>query len=84
MVKEAGFSWVEAKKYAVAVKIRRAMTMAKNANNPTFKLEHPDWVRDAQKNDFTLLKKQVKEKTEKYQQLAQARRDKRSGKDKNN
>ncbi len=58
--------------------------MAKSATNPTFKLEHPDWVRDAQKNDYTLLKKQVKEKVIKGQDLAQARRDKRSGKNQNN
>ncbi len=75
-----GYSHKQMKIDAIAMKIRRAKTMAINANNPDFKLQHPDWVRDAQKKDFTLLTKVVKEKEEKYQQLAQARRDKRSGK----
>jgi len=78
------FSWKQAKINAVETKIRRAMTMAKSATNPTFKLEHPDWVRDAQKNEYTLLKKQVKEKVIKAQDQAQLRRDKRSGKNQNN
>ncbi len=78
------FSWNQAKINAVNCKIRRAMTMAKSATNPTFKLEHPDWVRDAVKNDYTLLKKVVKEKVIKAQDQAQARRDKRSGKNQNN
>ncbi len=57
--------------------------MANSATNPTFKLEHPDWIRDAQKKDYTLLKKVVKEQVEKAQALAQLRRDKRSGKNQN-
>ncbi len=73
------FSHKQAKIDAVAIKIRRAMTMAKSATNPTFKLEHPDWVRDAQKDDYTLLKKQVKELIEKKQKHAMDRRVKRGG-----
>ncbi len=75
-----GFSWKQAKIDAVDVKIRRAITMANAASNPDFKMQHPDWVRDAQNKNYTNLKKVVKEKCEKYQQKAQARRDKRSGK----
>ncbi len=75
------FSWKQAKLDAIAIKIRRARTMAINASNPEFKLQHPDWIRDAQSKNFTLLDKKVKEATEKYQALAQARRDKRAGKD---
>ncbi len=76
----AGFSWKQAKIDAINIKIERAITMAKSATNPTFKLQHPDWVRDAQKDDFTLLKKVVREQTEKRQKAAMDRRVKRGGK----
>ncbi len=77
MTERAGFSWKQDKIDTVNMKIRRAMTMAKSATNPTFKLEHPDWVRDASKGDYTLLKKQVKEKVELRQHQAMDRRRKR-------
>ncbi len=71
------FSWKQDKKDAIEMKIRNAIAMADSATNPTFKLEHPDWVRDAQKKDYTLLKKQVKDLTEKNQKRAMDRRIKR-------
>jgi len=76
-----GFSWEQAKIDAVALKIRRAKTMAVVGSNPDFKLKHPDWVRDAQKKDFTLLNKKVKEEAEKFQQQYAKRRLKLVGKD---
>ncbi len=75
-----GFSWKQMKIEAVDMKIRRAITQSNSATNPEFKKDHPDWVRDAQKKDYTLLKTKVKEKALKYQLFAQARRDKRAGK----
>lgn len=75
-----GFSWKKAKEVAVEIKTERAMTQAKSGTNPEFKTRHPDWVRDAQKGDYTLLKKQVKEAVEKVQQKAIQRRAKRAGK----
>ncbi len=76
-----GFSWEQAKINAVAVKIRRAKTMALSGENPDFKLKHPDWVRDAQTKNFTILNKKVKEEAEKYQQTYARRRLKLVGKD---
>ncbi len=74
------FSWKQDKINTINKKIERAITQAKAGSNPDFKLQHPDWVRDAQNKDFTNLKKVVKEQTEKYQLKAQQRRDKRAGK----
>ncbi len=73
----AGFSWKDMKEQAVNIKIRRAMTMATNPNvNPDFAIEHPDWVRQAQSKNYTDLKAKVRQKVEKDQERAQARRDK--------
>jgi len=84
MTNRSGFSWKAENEFAIRLKIERAITMANSATNPDFKLQHPDWVRDAQKKDYTLLKKMVTEKELKYQARAKARRDKRSGKDQDN
>ncbi len=78
------FSWKQAKIDAIETKIRRAITMANNGNNPTFKLQHPDWVRDAQTKNYTQLKKQVKEQMEKRQNAVMDRRVKRGGKNQDN
>ncbi len=78
-----GFSHTAIKKQAINIKIRRAMTMAKAGSNSDFKILHPDWVRDAQNDNYTNLKKMVKEDMEKRQKQAQDRRDKRSGKNQN-
>ncbi len=65
------------KEEAIKIKIRRAMTMAaKKEVNPDFAILHPDWVRQAQQNNYTDLKAKVKLQVEKDQERAQARRDK--------
>ncbi len=72
-----GFSWKAIKKEAIRIKIERAMTMAKHKNvNPDFAIQHPEWVREAQNNNYTDLKKKVTEVIERQQAQAQARRDK--------
>ncbi len=76
-----GFSREQSKIDAVALKIRRAKTMAVVGTNPDFVLKHPDWVRDAQKKDFTMLTKKTKEDAEKYQKMYLQRRLKMVGKD---
>ncbi len=74
------FSWKAAKANAIEIKVRRAITMADSGQNSDFKIQHPDWVRDAQAKNYTHLKKVVKESVERYQAQAQARRDKRARK----
>ncbi len=74
------FSWKQMKKDAIEHKLKRAIIMAKSGSNPDFKIAHPDWVRDAQKNDFVNLKKVITEKVQKQQDYAIAKRDKRAGK----
>jgi len=72
-----GFSWKDMKERAIQVKIERAMTMAKKKDvNPDFKLQHPDWVSQAQNNNFTDLKKKVRQMVENQQAIAMARRTK--------
>ncbi len=78
-----GFSHKQAALDAIATEIRRAKTMSLSATNKTFVKDHPDWVRDAVKNDFTLLVKQCKEKMETYQKQAIARRLKNHARRKN-
>ncbi len=73
--------WEIAKKRAVEIQIRRAMIMAKGNINPDFDVAHPDWVREAQNNNFTSLKKKVTELVEKQQVIAKARSNKIVGKD---
>ncbi len=76
-----GFSWEKMKKEAVDIKIRRAITMASKKNvNPDFAIAHPDWVREAQKQNYTDLKVKIKQSVEKEQQRAMARRNKYVGK----
>ncbi len=75
------FSWTNAKKNAIDTKVRRAKTMATVGQNSDFKLQHPDWVRDAQQKNFTALVKKVTEQTKKKQDEHAARRLKLVGKD---
>ncbi len=75
-----GFSWEVAKKNAIDTKIRRAKTLAIVGSNPDFKLQHPDWVRDAQSKNFTMLIKKVREETEKKQLIHTNRELKKHGK----
>ncbi len=74
------FSWDQTKKDAIAMKVRRAVTMAKVGKNTDFKLAHPDWVRDAQNKNYIDLKKKVTDSVVKRQELAMARRQKLVGK----
>ncbi len=75
MVKSSGFSWKQAKIDAVKIKIRRAETMAKKKNsNPDFAIQHPEWIKQAQNNNFTELRIQVAKLVEKQQATAMARR----------
>ncbi len=74
-----GFSREQSKINAIATKLRIAKTMAIVGSNPDFKLKHPDWVRDAQKKDFTLLNKRVKEDAIKFQDAYTRRRNKING-----
>ncbi len=53
-------------KEAIAIKQRRAKIQAKQGH-PDMKLNHAGEVRDAQKGDYTLLLKRVKEACEKKQ-----------------
>jgi len=81
MEKTPPFSYKRMKEIAIEIKIRRAMTMAKQATpNTDFKIRHPDWVRDAQNNNYINLKKVVREEIEKKQQIALDRRAKIAGK----
>ncbi len=72
-----GFSWKQDKLDMIDLKIRRAMVMAKSGSNLEFKILHPDWVRDAVKDDYTLLKKVVREDMVKRQKQSMDRRRKR-------
>ncbi len=68
------FSWKEALISAQEIKVRRARAMI--ITNPTFRKEHPDWARDAQKNNFVIMDKQIREQTKKKQERALERRKK--------
>lgn len=75
------FSWAKAKQNAIDIKIRRAKTMATAGQNKEFKDRHPDWVRDAQQNNFVQLVKEIKEEVQKRQKAMQDRSLKLVGKD---
>ncbi len=66
------FSWVEMAKIAQEVKVARARTMI--LNNPQFRKEHPDWARDAEKKNYVIMDKQIREKVKKRQEVALERR----------
>ncbi len=66
------FSWVSQALLAQDIKVRRARQMI--LNNPTFRKDHPDWARDAEKKNFVIMDKQVRERTKKRQEEALARR----------
>lgn len=50
--------------------IRDAMTRAKLGDNIDFKIKHPDWVRDAQDNNYIQLKTEI---TKRYYAKMEAR-----------
>ncbi len=43
-------------------------------NNPTFRKDHPDWARDAEKKNFVIMDKAIKERVIKRQEEALQRR----------
>jgi len=79
------FSWKTEKEIAIAIAIRRARILAGGASpesmaNPDFKIQHPDWVRDANNKNFTQMDKIVREGVLKQQKIAMDRRAKYAGK----
>ncbi len=75
------FSWKKQKEDAVKLKIRRAITMVQGDNpNPDIAIKHPEWIKQANANQYTELTKKVREDTIRYQERAQKRRDRLGGK----
>ncbi len=72
------FSWEQAKKEAIEMEIAVEKVHAKRGNQED-KLNHPDWVKLAQTNDFKDLVIKTTERIKKYQDNAMARRAKRAG-----
>ncbi len=69
------FSWKQAKKDAIATALRRAKTMAVKTNsNPDFAIRHPDWIREAQNNQFINMTKSITEEIKKQQERALLRK----------
>ncbi len=66
------FSWKEMAIIAQDIKVRRARSMI--LTNPTFRKDHPDWARDAQKKNYVVMDKIIRENTKKRQQVALDRR----------
>ncbi len=66
------FSWEDMAAIAQDIKVRRAHSMI--LNNPQFRKEHPDWARDAEKKNYVIMDKMIKEKTKKAQERAIERR----------
>ncbi len=66
------FSWKEMAIIAQDIKVRRAHSMI--LSNPQFRKEHPDWARDAEKKNYVVMDKQIREKVKKRQELALERR----------
>ncbi len=73
------FSWEQMRIIAQDIKVRRGRSMI--LNNPQFRKEHPDWARDAEKKNFVIMDKQIRERTKKRQDEALQRRLHFGGKD---
>ncbi len=74
-----GFSRITARESAIAMKVRRAITMAKNpiSSDGTvndFSISHPSEVREASDKKYSNLTKRVTEETKKWQVRALERR----------
>ncbi len=54
------------KQDAIDCKVRRAKTQARNQQKD-IKTKHPDWCRDANKGDYTMLTKKITEDCQKEQ-----------------
>lgn len=70
------FSRAKMNKRAIDIKIRRAKVLSKGNISSDFDVKHVDWVRDAQKKNFTLLVTDITKKTKAKQLLAITRREK--------
>ncbi len=70
------FSWAQQIAKAHKMKQRREHIKALNPTKD-YKIEHPDWCREASQNKFTMLDKAVKEKLDKHVELALMRRERR-------
>ncbi len=66
--------WDKAKASAVKKEIYRNRIQAK-LGHPDMKIEHPDWVRDAQEGKYTVMDTKVKDKILKRQKRAKERQD---------
>jgi len=66
------FSWKEMAIKAQDIKVRRSHSMI--LNNPQYRKEHPDWARDAEKKNFVVMDKIIRERTKRRQEEALARR----------
>ncbi len=73
------FSWKEIALIAQDIKVQRARQMI--LNNPSFRKEHPDWARDAEKKNYVIMDKQVRERIKKMQDTALLRRKHFAGQD---
>ncbi len=72
------FSWAIKLKRAEEIKIRRAKTLAKQGD-VEIKLRHPQWVINAQQNNYVELTKSVKEDIQRAQKTSLDRRVKLAG-----
>ncbi len=73
------FSWDMAKERTIKKAIDRAIILAGGKQsdslaNTDFKILHPDWVSQANKKDFTVLSKTIRENMKKVQDRALERR----------
>lgn len=66
--------WDEAKQLAIDTKIRRAKHLSKGQINSSWDKSHPDWVRDAQNNNYTVMINQITKQIKDEQALAMQRR----------
>lgn len=73
ILKSQAFSWEKAKLQAKAHEVDRNITLAKVGLNKDFKKDHPDWVSQAQQNNFTDLEAKVRQQVEKEQEIYSTR-----------
>ncbi len=82
MTARSSFSHKVMKEEAIRIKVQRAITQVQGDNpNGDIAIKHPEWVREAQNNKYTELTKSITESMKRFQESAQARRDKVARKD---
>ncbi len=67
--------WETLRKEALERDIRQCKTLAKS-NNTQMVLDHPDWCRDAQQNNYVVMMKFIKDKHTKITETELIRRKK--------